>query len=151
MINQIQVKPHTFHQHALDVLKCGLFVVTETSDKNMNRFTLARVTKVSLDPPIVSIAFNKLVGKEKHLDNCEVMTIHVFADDPDADEMLLGEEMRAGQEIYVPQLSLLLKERCAFFNCRKVGILFEEDLKIVIAKVEFSRLDSTKAPRYFSL
>jgi flavin reductase (DIM6/NTAB) family NADH-FMN oxidoreductase RutF len=151
MINQINVKHHTFHEHALDVLRCGLFVVTKTDDYT-SRYALARVTKVSIDPSIVSIVVNSLVSIENHLENCEVLTVHVIAEDHDNEEKtMLGEEMEAGTRMNLPQLSLLLKEPCALFNCRKINTLFEEDLTIFLAKVEFSRIDITKAPLYFNL
>ena len=38
-------------KHAIDVLKCGLYVVTGMFDKNMNNHAIAWVTRVSLDPP----------------------------------------------------------------------------------------------------
>lgn len=123
-------------------------MVTKTDDYT-SRYALARVTKVSVDPPFVSIAVNTLVSKENHLENCEVLTVHVITEDPDNEEKtMLGEEMKAGNKMNLPQLSLLLKKPCALFNCRKISTLFEEDLTIFLAKVEFSRIDNTKAPLY---
>lgn len=148
------IKPQEFHKTAVQILKCGSYMVTGDSGSH-NNHVIAWITRVSINPPILSVAVDRTQYDVDLLENSNTCTIHIFSEKQIEEEKKLLREIyrrnNLNQEKIVVNNSDRLHGRCAILTCNKIDKLHTDSLNVYLASVVFSKIDHTKKPLYLNL
>lgn len=150
MMENIVISNHLPHQYAFDFLKCGSYLVTGTFDESADIYTLAWVTRVSTNPPIISIVVNK--GDHDHdlIINSDYLIVHLIADGQiDEDTLKLHRKIPNKKTSSVNNAPLLIGSFAAY-GCKNVGKVETDTQTIIIATIDYSEINHTKTPYHLS-
>ena len=138
------------HQRAFSFLKCGSYLVTGTFDESADIYALAWVTRVSANPPLISIVVNK--GDHDHdlIINSDYLIVHLIADGQiDEDTLRFHRKIPNKITSSVNNAPLLIGSFAAY-GCNNIGKVETETQTIIIATIDYSEINHTKTPHHLS-
>jgi flavin reductase (DIM6/NTAB) family NADH-FMN oxidoreductase RutF len=143
-----QIIEETYYQHknALEQLKCGSYVITGTFDYNADIYAVARVTKISSRPPLVSIVAKKRSEDYELIINSDYLIIHLVSENQIDNRTLRLKKNVIHKKISSFNEVPIMSGSCAVFGCKKIGMIETHDQIITIAEIDYSELDQTKNP-----